>query len=451
MKVDSAELDELLAAVSDGRASDAQVQQLEQMILDDQEVCDAYLRYMDVHATLADDCVGTDPDHIVPFPKRSGEQAAFQLLTGAVAGLVIAVVVAGAIWMGNTEAPIPVVSEATAEYLAVVTHADGALWEGEDASVIIGSALKPGVLEVCEGRVEMELNNGVHIALEGPARYKMVNEHQGELLQGKLSARIPSQGIGYRVIMPGMEVVDLGTEFGLNVGDTGSEVHVFTGEVEAILRDPKTLNDKELLTADYTRRVKKNGHVLEVVPYVQDHFVDPPKSITGVTRISGGIRVLRMPPESVQTGTYQHNYILLFQEQREVELEDALEVSVIQPGRYQVGFKGEDFRYKLNVGSRVDSYFLHFDTKTQTPTRCRGTVRFDQPVVAVIARGTQLLATDELLGNSCTTYDLCDETSRQLDNDHVILSSDRRTLTLDWGVSTSADQMRVLVEAADYR
>ncbi len=447
MKKDSAELDQLLAAVSDGRATDAQVQELEKLILEDQEVCDAYLQYIDLHATLAEDCVGQNADDIVAFPQHRTQQPSFQVLTGAVAGIVAAMIVAGMLWIAMDE-PEPV-AEAPA-YVAVVTHADGALWEGEDASVIIGSALEPGLLEICEGRMELELDNGVHIALEGPVRFRLINENQGELLQGKFSARVPPQGSGYRVTMPGMEVIDLGTEFGLNVSDLSSEVHVFKGEVEAILKDGKNRPRKELLTSSLTRRVQRDGSALEVIPFEPTHFVPPPESITGVSRISGGIRVLRMPPESVQTGTYLHNYILLFQEQRQVELEDVLEVSLNEPGRYQVGFAGEDFRHELGVGARVDSYFLHFDTKTKKQTRCRGTVRFDQPIVAVIAGADQLVATDELLGSWCTTYDQCGELSRQLENDHVIISGDRKTLTLDWGVSTSADQIRVLVQAPEW-
>ena len=71
------------------------------------------------------------------------------------------------------------------------------------------------------------------------------------------------------------------------------------------------------------------------------------------------------------------------------------------------------------------------------------------PIVAVIAGGKQLAATDELLGSWCVSYDRPGATERQLENnDWVIISEDRRQLTLDWGVGTSADQIRVLVQTA---
>ncbi len=441
------ELDVLLAAVSDGRATDAQVQRLEAWILEDAEVRDRYIEYMDLHATLAEDCVGSSP---APSPDVAGaasRQSAQQILFGAVAGVAFALIMAGLIALligGDLDSSSP------PAYVAVVTHADGALWEGEDASVIVGSALRPGLLEICEGRLELELDSGVTLALEGSTRFRLVSEHQGELLHGKLAARIPPQGIGYRVVVPGMELIDLGTRFGLYVNDDMSEVHVFEGELEAILQDGNPRPQKTRLMASETWRLGYEDRRLETVAFVASRFADPPESITGVSRISGGVRVLRKAPDSVKTGTFQHNYILLFQEQRHVELEDVLEVSLTEPGRYQVGFAGDGFRKQLEVGSRVDSYFLHFDTKTKLQTRCRGTVRFDQPIIAVIAGANQLVATDLLLGSHCTTYDQC-EMSRQLEMDHVIVSGDRRTLTLDWGVSTSADQIRVLVESKEWR
>ncbi|MEM1294325.1 MAG: hypothetical protein AAGH89_03100 [Verrucomicrobiota bacterium] len=127
-------------------------------------------------------------------------------------------------------------------------------------------------------------------------------------------------------------------------------------------------------------------------------------------------------------------------------------MSLTRPGRYVVGFgeaNGNEFRHSLKVGDRVDCYFLHYDTETEASTRCRGTIRFDRPIVAVIAGGRQMGATDELLGAWCTAYDHPDARERGLEDDEVVISGDRRTLTLDWGVGPSADQIRVLVAAAD--
>ena len=448
MKKQEAHFEDLMAAVCDGAASEAQIKELESLIRSDQDLCDRYLQYVDLHACLAEDCVETDVDALTSITPRG--MPVMPAFVGGLIGLAAAVVVGLFVvqWRDGGGAN-PLLSE---DYIAVVTNADGALWEGEDASVIIGSALKPGAVELCEGTVELQLDSGVHVAIEGPARFELLNEHRGILHRGKLSASVPPEGIGFTVDTPGMSVVDLGTEFGLNVGSNYSEVHVFDGEVEAILKGEVEPRQKELLTTSLTRRVREAGGELEAVAFNPNRFLAPPDTIPGIVKSADGIRALRTPPNSVQKGTYQHNYMLIFLEQDHIELEDPLEVSLTKPGRYVVGFgeaNGSDFRHQLDVGVRVDSYFVHYDTKPVSHTRCRGMIQFQRPIVAVIAGAHQMSKTDELLGSWCTSYDRPETKDRQLENDRVTIGGDGRTLTLDWGVGTAADQIRVLVQADD--
>ncbi len=445
MKSIDQELVVLFDAACDGRASEDEIRQLQERIRGDLEVCDAYLQYVDLHANLALDCIGTDAGQIVAFSTgRRAPIAKGPLAWAGLSGIAAALVVWGVSASTKVEPELQ-------NYIAVVTNAEGALWEGDDASVMVGSALKAGLVELCEGRVEIELDSGVQLAIEGPARFELVDEKGGLLHQGKLSAHVPPEGIGFTVETPTMEVIDLGTEFGLNVTAHACEVHVFDGEVEAVLRQSPESPLKELITTSLTRRVQRaSSGQLEAVSFNPDRFTPPPVAVAGVNQVWGGIRLLGTQPETVQKGTYQHSYILLFLEQAHVELEDPLEVSCIHPGRYLVGFqpeKGDEFRHMLQVGQRVDSYFLHYDTESETSSRCRGTVRFDRPIVAVIAGGRQMGATDELLGAWCTAYDHPTVSDRGLEDDEVVISGDRRRLTLDWGVGKSADQIRVLVAA----
>ena len=51
--------------------------------------------------------------------------------------------------------------------------------------------------------------------------------------RGRLRAHVPEQARGFAVLAPTFELVDLGTEFGLNVAEDGvDEIHVFDGKVE---------------------------------------------------------------------------------------------------------------------------------------------------------------------------------------------------------------------------
>jgi hypothetical protein len=54
----------------------------------------------------------------------------------------------------------------------------------------------------------------------------------GRLFAGNVSAEVPARAAGFTIRGPSSEVIDLGTRFGLSVGNDGdSEVHVFQGEV----------------------------------------------------------------------------------------------------------------------------------------------------------------------------------------------------------------------------
>src|SRR5262249_518170 len=50
--------------------------------------------------------------------------------------------------------------------------------------------------------------------------------------EGKLRATVPPQATGFTIATPKLDLVDRGTEFGLSVNPSRTEVHVFQGKVE---------------------------------------------------------------------------------------------------------------------------------------------------------------------------------------------------------------------------
>jgi hypothetical protein len=67
--------------------------------------------------------------------------------------------------------------------------------------------------------------------IQGPAQFSLEDYEKMKLAYGKLYAAAPSQAIGFRVNTPSCGVIDLGTEFGVNVTDQGeTSVHLFKGK-----------------------------------------------------------------------------------------------------------------------------------------------------------------------------------------------------------------------------
>jgi hypothetical protein len=80
--------------------------------------------------------------------------------------------------------------------------------------------------------------SGVTLTMEGPADLELVSPDRVFCHRGRLRARVPEGAEGFVVASPASAVVDLGTEFGLNIeGDGRSRVMVFEGEAMAALFD----------------------------------------------------------------------------------------------------------------------------------------------------------------------------------------------------------------------
>lgn len=88
------------------------------------------------------------------------------------------------------------------------------------------------------GLLELELNSGVRVIIEGPASLELVSRDQIWLEQGRVYAKVPEQARGFSIRTPTSKAIDLGTEFGVYVDEQQTtDVHVVKGMVDAELLD----------------------------------------------------------------------------------------------------------------------------------------------------------------------------------------------------------------------
>jgi hypothetical protein len=81
--------------------------------------------------------------------------------------------------------------------------------------------------------VQVDFFSGATMLMDEATEVNLVSSWEAECIGGKVTMHVPPPAIGFRLILPGMKVVDLGTEFGVEVDGTESSLHVFRGEVEA--------------------------------------------------------------------------------------------------------------------------------------------------------------------------------------------------------------------------
>ncbi len=122
-------------------------------------------------------------------------------------------------------------SEQRASGFAVLAAQANAVWRNPGA--LADRALVPaGPLHLASGVAQIELFSGVTVIVEGDAEFEIVSPMEMVVTRGRMRAHVPEPARGFRIRTAEGRIVDLGTEFALDVSAGQSEVHVLDGVVE---------------------------------------------------------------------------------------------------------------------------------------------------------------------------------------------------------------------------
>lgn len=122
---------------------------------------------------------------------------------------------------------------ADADPLGRIVRLNNVQWKGSDTFPEWQFIMTGDRLQFEKGAVEILLNEGIHLILEGPADMTILEPKRARILYGKMGTRVSRQGIGFTIETPLGIVVDQGTEFGLEVERSGdTKVVVFQGKVD---------------------------------------------------------------------------------------------------------------------------------------------------------------------------------------------------------------------------
>ncbi|WP_428306928.1 FecR domain-containing protein [Lacipirellula sp.] len=158
--------------------------------------------------------------------------------------------------------------------VATVTRTIDALWENEHEFPELSRLQVGQEVALRSGQIELIFDTGVEVVVIGPAHFK-VNSHESMFSdRGTISARVGAAGIGFTIDTPTARVIDLGTEFGVAIGDDGeTEVAVFQGIVDLEYgSSPDVDADRRRLNKGEALRVGANGRVDRVMAIASDRF-----------------------------------------------------------------------------------------------------------------------------------------------------------------------------------
>jgi len=137
----------------------------------------------------------------------------------------------------NQPQPGPVEPVVSAEFVAKIIDTREATFDKtSNANFKNRDLFDDDKIVLNSGLAVIEYDTGARVVLEGPATYHVDGANGGDLRVGKLVARVDTvESQGFAVLIPNARVVDLGTEFGVDVREDGSsQVAVLSGEIELI-------------------------------------------------------------------------------------------------------------------------------------------------------------------------------------------------------------------------
>lgn len=252
------ELDRLLDGLVWSELPSEELAQLERILCSDDAALAYYRRYVGLHVML--DALSTPPPSlplplleqvdfsltpIVPLPgshilpTRRIRATGATLLFGVAVSLVVVgyiLALAGLVtWdrIRRTSDHEEIVLRQGTEPAATLTRADDVSWKQEpEGTAADGFAHR--TLRVRRGWAELTFAHGAHVWVKGPAEFEVRSPSLGFLRHGRLTAKVPQRAIGFVIDTPTAHIVDLGTEFEVEVSqEGGSEVRVRKGAVEA--------------------------------------------------------------------------------------------------------------------------------------------------------------------------------------------------------------------------
>lgn len=293
------ELCELTGAVCDATISPEELVRLEAMLGESRDARRVYHEYTLLHAELRwRESAVTDSLRQIVLPVLALEPVSLKArkwrlpLSGRLAaamlcGVLVAYFALLAVFVTqrqDTERPLANAASAAAgaRAIAKLTASTDCVWDG------VGSASVPStgdslyideLLSLEHGLAEIMFADGARVHLEGPARFTLESSSRGNLHHGKLVARVSPRAVGFTIQTPTATVVDLGTEFGVEV-DRGKQtnVHVIAGKVRLLPRDAaKSAQRGETLQAGEARRVASGSGTgpttTTVLPFDSGYFL----------------------------------------------------------------------------------------------------------------------------------------------------------------------------------
>lgn len=211
----------------DGQLSPEEWDALQQAVIEDPELCRDYVEKRWIHALLEAEgdtlpALLEEPQWVKPAPVI--RPVAWLAAAAAVVFFGASIV----LFLQGRPAPV----------VATLIEAENCRWAGSDLPTVEGAGLGAGTLALTEGMATIRFKSGATVTLEAPSVLEVESAMSCRLVEGSVVADVPESAHGFTIDTAKMEVIDLGTRFGVTTTPLGdSNVFVFEGEVKVNRED----------------------------------------------------------------------------------------------------------------------------------------------------------------------------------------------------------------------
>ena len=234
-------LELLLHRCLDGGLTAEEAAELNALILSSPEARRQFWKAARIHSLIREwgaETWGHAEANVVPFPRARWMRSRWVPAFAAAAAVLLAF--AGGWWWqrpalenaGREFSEEAAIEWVPGEHVAMLARSAEVEWIEPAGGATAGTRLAPGWLKIRRGTVQVDFLSGARVVIQGPAEFQLVGENEGFCQFGKVKAHVPESAHGFKVGSPQVALVDLGTEFGMDVPAGGNtEVRVFEGSV----------------------------------------------------------------------------------------------------------------------------------------------------------------------------------------------------------------------------
>ena len=115
------------------------------------------------------------------------------------------------------------------------------------------------------GFAELKFDNNAKVTIEGPAEFQITSEDRIKMKYGYAYSTVPPEAIGFSILTPSAMVIDLGTQFGVQISYQGdTELHVLKGKTTLITGKDDSKSSVEVIGGVAKKVTRYNSKVTDI-------------------------------------------------------------------------------------------------------------------------------------------------------------------------------------------